>query len=92
MSPNRILAVTFVVLAVLQTATPIIAQKLTRAIVFRHFLHGAIVSCVVTAIMVALYQVLHRRFGTGAMVAFYIGLALLVIFDILIERAIDASC
>ncbi|MGD0900922.1 MAG: hypothetical protein ABR915_24075 [Thermoguttaceae bacterium] len=92
MSANRLLAMTFLVLAVLQTAVPILAQKLTRAIVFRHFLHVAIVSCVVTAIVVTLYQVMHRRFGAGAMVAFYIGSALLIVFDILMERAIDASC
>ncbi len=91
MSPNRTLAIAFVVLAVLQTAAPIVIQKATRAIVYHDVLHAAIASCVVAAIVVAVCQAIHRPFSAVAMIVFYIGLALLVAFDIWIERAIEAT-
>jgi hypothetical protein len=91
MRPNRTLATLFIVVAVVQTGAPVVIQKLTQAIVFRHLLHGAIVLCVAVGAGVWLLQVLHRSFSKAALAAFYIGVALLVIFDILIERVIDAS-
>ena len=91
-SPNRTLGITFVVLAVLQSAVPIVVQKVTHAIVYPHVLHAAIASCVVAAIVVALWQAMHRPFSSVAMIVFYIGLASLVAFDIWIKRAIEASC
>jgi len=92
MSPNRALAIIFAVVAVLQTAIPIVVQKLTRAIVYHELFRATIAACVLAAIVVALCQALRPRFGTAAMIIFYIGLALLVAFDIWIEFAIGASC
>ena len=91
-SSHCTLASSFAVLAVLQTAVPMIVQKMTAAIIYHHLFHGAIASCVLAAIVVAIYQVSRRRFDASAMILVYIGLVLLVAFDICIERAIDASC
>ncbi len=92
MSSNRLPAVAFVVLAISQTAAPVIAQKLTHAIVIRHFLHGAIIACVAAAIVVTVLQVLYRPFRWGAMIGFHLGATLLVFFDILVEQALNDSC
>ena len=91
-SPNRTLAIAFVVLAVLQTAAPTVIQKASHAIVYHDVLHGAIALCVVAAIVVAVCQTMHRPFGAVAMIVFYIGLASLVAYDIWIERAVEATC
>ena len=91
-SPNRTLAIAFVVIAALQTAVPIVIQKTTHVIVYSQVLHGAIALCVVAVIVVALCQAIHRPFSAVAIIVFYIGLALLVAFDIWIERAVQASC
>ncbi len=92
MSPNRTLAIAFVVFAVLQTAAPMVIQKATRAIVYDDVLHGAVASCVVAAIVGASCQATRRQFSTVTMIFFYIGLALLAAFDIWIEGVIAATC
>jgi hypothetical protein len=91
-SPDGKLGIAFVAFAVLQTVLPIIVQKMTRAIVYSHVLHGAIAACMGIAIVVGLLQAMHRSFSSVAIVLFYIGLALLGAFDIWINRAIEASC
>ena len=92
MLPNRALAITFVILALMQTAVPIVVQKSSDAPVYHDLFHGAIASCVVTAIVVAFCQAMRRPFSAVTLVVFYVGLALLIAFDIWIECAIDASC
>ena len=60
MSPNRALAIAFLVFGLLQTTVPMIVQKLTAAIVYHHLSHGAITSCIVAAIVIAVFQAVRR--------------------------------
>lgn len=91
-SPNRGLLITFVVLAVFQTAVPILGQMSTRAMVYRELLHLSIALCLLTGIIVTLWQVASRRFSTGAIVLFDVGIALLVGLDLWIEFQVGATC
>jgi len=90
-SPNRSLLITFIVLAIGQTAFPILAQRMSQAIVYHGYFRAAIAACVATAVAVTVYQTVQRRFGAGSIIAFYGGLGLLVAYDIWIEGVVEAS-
>jgi hypothetical protein len=92
MSPNRVLGVAFAILAVVQTAIPIVVQKMSYAVVFREYLHGSIALCVIVGTALALFQIVNRRFSIIGLALFSIGVTLLVAFDVWIEEAVDASC
>lgn len=79
-------------LSIVQTCAPIAGQKFSRGIVYHHLLDGAIALSVITAIVVTCHQALYRRFTTISLIGFYVGVALLVAFDVWIERLIGASC
>ncbi len=92
LSANRALIVTFVIVAVVQTALPMVGQKvMAPQIVFRSLMHVSIGICIATAIVAGLLQISGRRFGKGALAAFYLGLVSLIALDVCVERAINAS-
>lgn len=91
MRRNRGLVFLFVGTFVLQAALPIIAQKMTHAIIIRQMLHWSILLCILAGVAVAVCQALRPHFSTTALVAYYIGLALLILLDIGIENLINSS-
>ena len=73
MLKNRRLAIVFALVATLQTVGPIILQKSTRAIVYHNALIGAVVFCLMAAVIVAIWQAIWRQFTIVAVVAFDLG-------------------
>jgi hypothetical protein len=91
MLKNRRLAIVLAIVAAIQTLGPIALQKSTRAIVYHDALHAAIVACLLAAVAIAIWQAISHQFSIMAVVAFNLGLGILIAFDVWIEYAIGAS-
>ena len=89
--PNRILATVFAITAVAQTIIPIILQRMTHAIIIRDLLSGGVSLCLLCAFVVGIVQFRQRCFGKSALIAYYLGLAILIYFDAWIKWEMDAS-